>query len=96
MEYEKRIALIDVDSSQIHSIGHDPETNTLAICFTKGYRENRGPGSVYHYKNVDAETFAALRDAESIGKHFGAHIKPFPEKFPYTKQPDAAHVDKAA
>lgn len=92
----QRIALVDVDSSQIHSIGHDPETNTLAICFTKGYRENRGPGSVYHYANVDAEAFAALRDAESIGKHFGQHIKPFPEKFPYTRMLEPEPVTKAA
>ncbi|MCD9096152.1 KTSC domain-containing protein [Luteimonas fraxinea] len=81
----QRIALIDVDSSQIHSIGHDPETNTLAIRFTKGYRENRGPGALYHYANVDAEAFAALRDAESIGKHFGQHIKPFQLRHPYTR-----------
>lgn len=31
-----RIQLFDVDSSQIHSIGHDAATNTLAIRFTKG------------------------------------------------------------
>ncbi|MDC7805562.1 KTSC domain-containing protein [Luteimonas sp BLCC-B24] len=81
----QRIELIDVDSSQIHSIGHDAETNTLAIRFTKGYRENRGPGALYHYANVDAAAFEALRDAESIGRHFGQHIKPFPQQYPYTR-----------
>ena len=29
----KTIDMQTVDSSQIHSIGHDPETNTLAIRF---------------------------------------------------------------
>ena len=80
-----RIELVDVESSQIHSIGHDPTTNTLAIRFTKGYGANRGPGSLYHYQNFNAEDFAAFRDAESKGKHFGREIKPFPEIYPYTK-----------
>ncbi|KAF1016221.1 MAG: hypothetical protein GAK31_01710 [Stenotrophomonas maltophilia] len=80
-----RIQLFDVDSSQIHSIGHDAATDTLAICFKRGSGDVRGPGSVYHYANFSAEEFQALKDAESIGKHFGAYIKPFPEKYPYHK-----------
>jgi len=43
------IKLAPVDSSQIEAIGHDPETNTLAIKF-KG-------GGVYHYANVSEEVF---------------------------------------
>lgn len=81
----KPIPLQDVESSQIESIGHDAETNTLAIRF-KPYRSSPDkPGALYHYANVDADTFAAFRDAESLGRHFGQHIKPFPEKYPYTK-----------
>ncbi|RLK53414.1 KTSC domain-containing protein [Stenotrophomonas rhizophila] len=80
-----RIELVDVESSQIHSIGHDPETNTLAIRFTKGYGANRGPGSLYHYQNFSADEFEAFKAADSIGKHFGAYIKAFPEKYPYRK-----------
>lgn len=79
------IALTDVASSQIHSIGHDPTTNTLAIRFTKGYGSNRGPGSLYHYSNFTADEFEAFKNAESIGKHFGDFIKPFPDKYPYHK-----------
>jgi hypothetical protein len=74
------IALTPVESSQIHSIGHDAATNTLAIRF-KNYRGEAT--SVYHYDNFTAEDFAAFRDAESIGKHFAQHIKPATEKYPY-------------
>lgn len=80
-----RIKMEDVVSSQIHSIGHDPETNTLAIRFTKGYGANRGPGSLYHYSNFTAADFEAFKGAESLGKHFGGYIKAFPDKFPYRK-----------
>ena len=30
------ITLFDVQSSQIHSIGHDVDSNTLAVRFTRG------------------------------------------------------------
>lgn len=76
------IALRDVDSSQINAIGYDPETLTLAVQF-KGWKGELG--ATYHYGNVTAEDFEAFKSAESLGRHFGRHIKPFPEKFPYTK-----------
>ena len=79
------VRLVDVDSTQIHSIGYDPETQTLAIRFTRGYGDKRGPGSLYHYANVTQEDYDAFLAAESKGKHFGAHIKPSADKFPYTK-----------
>lgn len=75
------IAMDSVDSSQISSIGHDAASNTLAIQFAG----KAGPGSLYHYQNVDAATFAAFKDSESVGKHFYKHIKPFADKFPYAK-----------
>ena len=84
-----------VESSQIVAIGHDPETNTLAILFYRGWGDNKRVGSLYHYQNFTAEDFAAFRDAESKGKHFGAHIKPFAEKYPYTKIEDAAPAPAA-
>ena len=80
-----RIALQDVASSQIHAIGHDAETNTLAIRFTRGGFANPAPGSLYHYQNFTAQDFEAFKGAESIGRHFGQHIKPFADKFPFTK-----------
>lgn len=77
----KTIDLQPVESSQIAAIGHNPETNTLAIQFKK----KDGPGSVYHYANFTADDFAAFKGAESIGSHFGQHIKPATEKHPFTK-----------
>lgn len=83
------IALQDVQSSQIHSIGFDAESQTLAIRFYRGWGRDQRPGALYHYANVTEEIFAAFRDAESLGKHFGQHIKPFPEKYPYTRIDEA-------
>ncbi|MDV3469049.1 KTSC domain-containing protein [Stenotrophomonas sp. C3(2023)] len=80
-----RIELQDVESNQIHSIGHDPKTNTLAICFPSRKGGQLGPGSLYHYSNFTAEDFAAFQAAESKGKHFSAHIKAHPEKYLYVK-----------
>lgn len=86
----KEIALNPVESSQIAAIGHDPETNTLAIRFPS----KTGSGSVYHYSNFTATDFEAFKNAESLGKHFGQHIKPHADKFPFAKipekKPDAA------
>ncbi|MDE3023689.1 MAG: KTSC domain-containing protein [Pseudomonadota bacterium] len=75
------IAMDAVSSSQIAAIGHDSKTKTLAIRFTS----KSGTGSLYHYANFDDEAFAAFKGAESIGSHFYKHIKPFPDKYPYTK-----------
>lgn len=75
------IEMIPCKSSQITAIGHDPETNTLAIQFPS----KTGTGSVYHYQNFTAEDFAAFSAAESKGAHFGKHIKPLAEKFPFVK-----------
>lgn len=75
------VAMQPVESSQIEAIGHAAESSTLAIQF-KG---KNGPGSIYHYRNVDAELFKQFQSAESIGSQFYKHIKPFAEKFPYQK-----------
>lgn len=75
------IELHKVESSQIAAIGHDPDTNTLAIQFAA----KSGTGSIYHYANFTAEDFAAFRGAESIGSHFGKFIKPNAEKYPFKK-----------
>jgi len=76
------IVMTPVDSSQIHSIGHDAASNTLAIRF-KSYKGE--PSSLYHYDNFTADDFAAFKDAESIGRHFGQNIKNATEKHPFQK-----------
>lgn len=74
------VPLQPVTSGLIHAIGHDPETNLLYVQF----KAKAGPGSIYSYPNVPAEKHAAMMAAESIGKHFGAHIKDKAEH-PFTK-----------
>lgn len=58
----------EVKSSTISHIGHDPATNQLSVKFLNG--------STYVYEGVTAEDHKALMEAESIGKHFGQHIRP--------------------
>lgn len=91
-----RIDMQDVDSSQIHSIGHDAATSTLAIRFYRGYGDNKVPAAIYHYSNFSAEEFQAFKGAESLGKHFGQYIKAFPTKYPYHKVEEAQKVVTAA
>ena len=55
-------------SSQVIEHGHCPATNTLRVVFKSG--------GTYDYHGVDAEKYAALLKAESIGKHLGQSIKP--------------------
>lgn len=75
------ITMCPCESSQIAEIGHDPVTNTLAVRF----KTKKGDGSVYHYQNVDAEMFDRFQHAESIGRFFGAEIKPHVDRFPFAK-----------
>lgn len=83
------VRLQDVESSQISAIGHDPATQTLAVRFKTWKGEQ---SSLYHYRNVTAEQFAAMRDAESIGRHFRTEIKAFPERHPYERIEDRPGV----
>lgn len=79
-EAKPMISMRTVDSSQIAAIGHDPETNTMAVQFKK----KDGPGSTYTYAAVTADQFAEFVGAESIGQHFGANFKKNPNH-PYQK-----------
>lgn len=79
------IDMIPVESSQIAAIGHDPETNTLAIQFPVKERYLPAKGSLYHYDNFTAEDFAAFLAAPSKGSHFIRTIKANPTKYPYRK-----------
>ena len=58
---------IPVKSSHIKSVGHDPETNTLAVTFHSG--------GVYHYHGVPKEKHDAMLRADSVGKYLEANIK---------------------
>ena len=67
-----------VTSSQIESIGHDAETNTLHIRFHRG--------GLYTYADFPAEKFTAFQAAESKGKYLSAEIK---GKHEFTKHSSA-------
>lgn len=85
----QQIALDSVESSQIQAIGYDAATQTLAIQFKSGKQ------AVYHYANVDAELYQAFSMAESVGSFFYKNIKPFPEKYPYTRIETAQQTEQA-
>lgn len=71
------IPMAPVTSNQVATVGYDAGTRTLALTFT------RGPGTVYHYPDVDAQLHQDLLAADSIGKFFGQHIKNLPfKKYP--------------
>lgn len=74
------ITMTGVKSSQLHSMGYDEKTNTLAVKFHNG--------GTYHYAGISKVDFDKLSKAESIGTHFGKHIR----SKPFTKLP--AHKAK--
>lgn len=56
-----------VTSSNVKSVGYDPETKRLHVEF-KG-------GGVYEYSDVSQEKYDAMMKADSIGGHVHKHIK---------------------
>ena len=76
------ITLTPVDCKHINAIGHDAETNTLAIQFKNWKGE---PVSIYHYANFPIDKFEEFKAAETKHKYFTANIKPEILKHPYTR-----------
>jgi hypothetical protein len=79
-------------SSQIHSTHYDPVEQELSVRFKCNCKTDpcprcggKGFSSEYKYSRVPAETYAAVRDAESVGKAFAAHIKGKPKEFPFER-----------
>jgi hypothetical protein len=68
------ITLNPVTSTNLAAIGHDPDTNTLAVQFKP--RVGEAVGDTWHYAGVSADKHQALLKAESVGKYFSTHIKP--------------------
>jgi hypothetical protein len=56
-----------VQSTNLKSVGYDPETKTLEVGFHDG--------SVYQYFNVPAVVHRDLLNASSIGQYFSYFIK---------------------
>ena len=59
---------VNVTSSQIKSIGYDPNTKILEVEFNSN-------SSIYQYHPVTEEAHGELMNAESKGKHFHAHFR---------------------
>lgn len=57
-----------VKSSNVKSIGYDPETRTLEVEYIGG--------GLYQHEDVGEEDHAALISSESVGSHLHKHIKP--------------------
>lgn len=63
-----------VTSSNVHSVGYDPDTSTLEVEFKSG--------SVYQYSGVPQHHYDGMMSADSVGTYLNAHIK---NNYPYTK-----------
>lgn len=69
------LRLLPVESSSIKAVGY--AEGTLYIQFTSG--------SVYCYKDVPADMFVKLINADSVGHFFAAEIKPHFTDYDYLK-----------
>lgn len=58
---------ISVSSSNLASVGYDPENMILEIEFHNG--------GIYQYFNVPESVYKGLMNADSHGKYFDAYIK---------------------
>jgi hypothetical protein len=62
------MTLVPVDSSSIKAVGYDTHSEVLQVQFLNG--------NTYEYQGVGEHEHAALMSAQSIGAHFGKHIRP--------------------
>ena len=73
----KRVEMLPVESSNIHSVGWDYKRKRMYIKFLNGY--------VYQYENVESDEFREIRQASSKGKWFWANMRQRPDKYPYKR-----------
>ena len=65
---------IPVNSSNISSVGYDPDSQTLEIEFNNG--------GVYQYSGVPESVYDGMMGADSKGKYFHANIN---KTYPFSK-----------
>jgi hypothetical protein len=65
---------IGVKSSNVESIGYDPESQELQVKF-KAHKEGE-PGRCYSYAGVSHDQYRQFLNAESVGHHFAVFIRP--------------------
>lgn len=81
---QAHIPMEAIDSSQIVALGHDPETNRLAVQFKSG--------GIYYYGGVDASLYGALRHAKSVGQFFHQHIRVHADHYPFVRIETKEHA----
>lgn len=64
--------MVPVVSSNIESIGHDPETNTMHVKFKD---KGTSVGKTYVHDNFPASEHARFIGADSPGSHYHQFIK---------------------
>jgi hypothetical protein len=67
-----------VISSNLQSVGYDPERKVLEVEF-------KDDGSIYRYSNVPKNIYDNLMQAPSHGSYFSENIKKHRELYPYVK-----------
>jgi len=74
-----------VKSSNLKSVGYDPETETLEVEFKAG--------TVYRYADVPAEVHAALMAAESVGSYYARNVRGKFESEKVEPEPETAATE---
>lgn len=65
--------LITVDSSMIHAVGYDPQTQELEVVFSSG--------KIYRYSNIPEQIYQQFMAADSKGSYMRSCIIGFyPER----------------
>lgn len=64
---------IEVDSSNIISIGYDPKSQILELEFGK-ISANDPTNRIYQYENIPPEVYQSLIENESHGRYLYHHI----------------------
>lgn len=63
----------DKPSSNVHSVGYDETTKTLAVCYLD--KDRKSPGPTYHYEDVEPHHHAEMmKDEVSTGSYLRQHI----------------------
>lgn len=85
------IAMKEVKSSQIQSVGYCPDTKRLSVQFING--------GCYQYAGVPPEVHAELQAAESVGKFIHARLKARDGEgqllYPFTKMDAESDEERA-
>lgn len=79
-----------VESSQIHSFGHDVGSATLAVRFKD---KDGNPTTLYYYSKVTAEIWAEMMSDPSPSAYFRTKIKADKEAFPFVRVIEAEAAD---